>query len=235
MKLGLDKDDEPLSELSDGLISDDEELTSNSQRSNKDSGSEFSDVNKTGLVSTLFYIIVILVLGIPVWIKTTSPSRHSLPDVASLMVHSQFTVNKLEISVVVMVDLDKEALKAQLPSERQSSDNQVSYKIDWKVRKMTTKEENVWSKSSNSIERFDQLLAESEAHRVPGKLYIFLIDMNLIRNFTSDAIVYGSNRFVYIGVRDEEMTVVGDHEDKSIIDLIMQLLSVVHQGNCLPS
>lgn len=228
MKLGLNSDDDPASDLLEDRMTDDEDVSPNQQVS--DDVEISSEINKTGLASALFYMIIILVLGLPIWIKTTSPSRYSLPDVASLMVHSQFTLNTIDISVVVAVDLDKDALKAQLPDKKQSSDNQIAYKIDWKVRKMTAKEEDAWSKSSNSIEKFDQVLGLSDAHRVQGKLYIFLVDMNLIRNITHEAIVYGSNRFIYIGVRDEEMSVVSEHEDKSIIDLIMQVFATVQHG-----
>ncbi|XP_015790285.1 GPI transamidase component PIG-S [Tetranychus urticae] len=209
---------------STGVDDDDNDLVSRDD--GESDGDKSSDVNITGLASSIFYIIVIVVVGLPVWFKTTSPSRYSLPDVASLMVHLQTTVNAVDINVVIGVDLDRQSLVSQLPPNHISSDGSVAYKIDWRVRKMTPKEEDVWSKSK-SLDSFDQELAKLESHQKPGRIYIFLVDMNNVRKLGKSVTVLGSNRFIYIGVRDEEMSVVDADEDKSLIMYILDALETV--------
>lgn len=199
----------------------------------KSDGKHDGEINRLGLISAIFYLIVIVLIGLPVWIKTTSPSRYSLPDVASLMVHLQTTVNLVDISVVVSVDLDKESLASQLPRNHITSDGGVAFNIDWRVRKMTAEEEKVWTKAK-SLENFDRELGKLESHQKPGRLYIFLVDMNFIRKLGKTVTVLGSNRFVYIGVRDEEMSVIDVDEDKSLVMLILDTLETVFEGKKNP-
>ncbi|XP_074593218.1 phosphatidylinositol glycan anchor biosynthesis class S [Brevipalpus obovatus] len=188
--------------------------------------------NHIGHISTVYYIVVILIIGVPIWIKTTSPMRYSLPDIAAMMVKSQFTTNQLEISVAVAVDLDKDALRSRLFSQHRSSDGQVAYRIDWKVRQPLPKEEEAWTKSGFNLEKYDNLLSQLESHKVPGKMFIYLVDLNLIRNITKKGnIVYGSFRSIFIGVRDEDISVLDPDEDKPLVDIIGDVLSTVLEGH----
>lgn len=171
----------------------------------------------TGVFCSLYYIFLILGLGIPIWLKTTSPTLYSLPDVKNLMVHSQMIAHQVQVVVVTsnerVMDQDARiALKSQLTSswsKTRSSDGSFSYILDWKVRPHL-EEESLVSKSA-SLKDFDEQFGSIESHKVNGKLWIYLLhDKSLLQEKT---LVTGHHRAAYL--------LYEDTEDKSLGELIM--------------
>lgn len=92
----------------------------------------------------IYYVVVIVFIGLPIWYKTTSPVRYKLPDVKSLMVHSQRTVNRVQINVIDVAEttegeLNYEEMKDDFQnnwSRYDSRSKDLIYEFQWVVRRL---------------------------------------------------------------------------------------------------
>lgn len=172
----------------------------------------------TGMFCSIYYLVLILAVGIPMWLKTTSPTLYSLPDVKNLMVHSQMIAHKVHITVVttdenVMNEDERKSLRKQLTSNFQktvSSDGSFSYILEWKVRPMVSEEIDSFKKSE-SLRDVDQKLGEMGSRDTNGRLWIYLLhDDSLLKG---QSLVVGHYRMAYLRHQDSE--------DKSLAENIL--------------
>ncbi|KPM06596.1 GPI transamidase component PIG-S-like protein [Sarcoptes scabiei] len=95
-------------------------------------------------IASIFYLSVIVCIGIPIWLRTTTPERWPLPDISQLMVRSQTIAHHYKISIVIL-DLDdfdrfkinRDRLRQYLRvtySRRINFDNSLSFQQEWNVR-----------------------------------------------------------------------------------------------------
>ena len=163
-----------------------------------------NELNIYGIVCSLIYISVILCVGLPLWWTTTSPSRHSLPDVSALLVHSQTIVHKVPVTVVAVDNkLDREELKSQLSynwPQRFSADGTVAYEYEWKVRPLVKNEELIFEKHGKQKEIIDvdNELDLLDGHQIKGKLWIFVLDSDSFLIPEQKTHIFGRNRFFYL-------------------------------------
>lgn len=163
-----------------------------------------NDRNPYGVVCSLIYISIILLVGLPLWWTTTSPSRHSLPDVTALLVRSQTIVHKIVVTVVAVDDgLDREDLKSQLIHnwpQRFSGDGSLAYEYEWKVRPLLRSEEMIFDKYKNQkdIVDIDNELNSLDGHQTKGKLWLFVLAHNSPLIPDPNTHVFGRNRFFFV-------------------------------------
>lgn len=181
-----------------------------------------------GMFCSVYYILIILGIGIPIWLKTTSPTLYSLPDVKNLMVHSQMIAHKVQVTVVVTNDefVNEESrmsLRNQLKSswsKTRSSDGSFSYILDWKVRPLLPEEESLF-KNSTLIGDLDEKIGAMESHNTNGRLWIYLIhDDSLLKG---KPLISGHYRSVYLLHQDTE--------DKSLAELLVDTVHFMVEPN----
>ena len=204
------------------------EAAAASQEGEKSSVSEDTPAKEkkwpvSGLVATVYYIAIVLLFGVPIWIKTTSPVRYPLPDISNLMVHSQMISHKIPVTIVV-TDPDKfgenerSSLRQQLTQswpKRTSSDGSFSFVFEWKVRPIVPEEETVFS-NYTTLSDIDNYFGSIQTHAVNGRIWIYLIDQYL----TSETeVMYGSHRFVYM--------TSSENDDKSLAERIISVVDVM--------
>lgn len=101
-------------------------------------------INYAARLSFAFYILVLILIGLPIWYKTTTPERWPLPDVSQLMVKSQTLEQYYKISIVSFVDdLNLDSIRATLQSNHRmktSMDGKLLFSHDWTVRRAFTNE-----------------------------------------------------------------------------------------------
>ena len=172
----------------------------------------------TGMFCSIYYLVLILAVGVPMWLRTTSPTLYSLPDVKNLMVHSQMIAHKVHITVIttddkVMNEDERTSLRKQLTSNFQktvSSDGSFSYILEWKVRPMVSEEIDSFKKSV-SLRDLDQKLGDMGSRDTNGRLWIYLLhDDSLLKG---QSLVVGHYRMAYLRHQDSE--------DKSLAENVL--------------
>jgi phosphatidylinositol glycan class S len=186
---------------------------------NNDINNKSNELNYFGIVSSLLYISIIVAFGVPLWWTTTSPSRHSLPDISSLLVSSQRIVHKFPVCVVTIDnEINREELKSELVNnwpQRISAEGSLAYVYEWKVRPLLQKEKLIFDSHQNLLD-IDNHFNSVEGHDTKGKLWIFVLqnDSSLLKeNFA-----FGRHRFVYI--KNDEKSFA----DKTIAETIVELV-----------
>lgn len=158
--------------------------------------------NYAGLISLTVYLSVFLFIGLPVWYRTTTPERWSLPDVSALMVKSQTLTHNYKISVSIpeqIESIDVEQLRLLLQSNyprRISFDNSLMFNHDWSVRYAHTNEQTLLDDVGNLNELDEKLSKEISTSSIlflilppsyktsqlitPGKYRTFFIDLSYV-------------------------------------------------------
>ncbi|KAI1285101.1 GPI transamidase component PIG-S [Halotydeus destructor] len=171
--------------------------------------------------TSLYYIVVILAIGIPVWIKTTSPVRYPLPDVSALMVHSQMITHHLHI-IVIAIDGDtigedeRSELRQQLNSNWprfRSFDGAFAFELKWKIRPAHDEEIAIF-KNHSDIGKIDSELSEKALHITLKKLKVYLVDDKIA---PGKRVWFGMTRFAYLNQKYDNLA-------ETIYDTITALL-----------
>ena len=182
----------------------------------------------TGMFCSIYYLVLILGVGVPMWLKTTSPTLYSLPDVKNLMVHSQMITHKVHITVIttddkVMNEDERASLRKHLTSNLQktvSSDGSFSYILEWKVRPMVSEEIDSFKKSV-SLRDLDQRLGEMGSRDTNGRLWIYLLHNDSL--LKGQSLVVGHYRMAYLRHQDSE--------DKSLAESVMDTVQYMIEPN----
>ncbi|XP_054156486.1 GPI transamidase component PIG-S-like [Oppia nitens] len=181
--------------------------------------------NNLGILSSVIYICIIVMVGFPLWWTTTSPSRHSLPDVSALMVSSQTIRHQLQVTVVAVDnDIDRQELKSQLVGnwpQKFSPDGSCSYGYEWKVRALLPKEELFFNNSGSQrrpLSDIDDKLTAIKDHETVGKLWLFVLPSNTKLISGQQRHVFGKNRFFYL--RNDPKV----FDEKSLAEIINELV-----------
>ena len=180
-----------------------------------------NEINYYGIVSSLIYISIILLVGIPLWWTTTSPSRHSLPDISALLVSSQRIGHKFPVCIVTIDEsVEREVLKTELINnwpQRFSADGSVAYLYEWKVRPLLQSEQTVFDNNKTLLD-IDNQLNGIEGHNSKGKLWIFVLPNNTTLIPSDKSHVFGRHRFFYIRDNDKAFG------DKSLAEIVVDLV-----------
>lgn len=162
----------------------------------------------------IYYIIVIFFIGIPIWYKTTSPTRYKLPDVKSLMVHSQRIISKIKINIIDVNSTNQideksyDEFKEELDNNWLRYDSQskgIIYEFQWIVRKLKDDiEDKLFDKKIESLIDVDELSKELKVRFKQGNLSIYLLDNNEWIRLTNKLdlknlnFIFGSYRSIYV-------------------------------------
>lgn len=179
------------------------------------------DRDKTLTFNSLFYLIVIIGIGVPVWIKTTAPVRYSLPDVAALMVHAQMMTHHVPVTITVFDKHDDRSfiqdLESQLTNQwprKVSSDGSMSFTFKWTVRAASQKEAGLLN-SSPQISELDNQLSEIETS--DGEIRVYLLPQTVLG---TERLLAGHSRSLLIPASTDD----DDSFTETIFSSIEQLI-----------
>lgn len=157
---------------------------------------------------------MIVFIGIPIWYKTTTPIRYKLPDVKSLMVHSQRLISRVQVNVI---DVDAENanntnyddLKMEFDNNWSRFDSQskgIIYEFQWICRKLKNDIEDKLFDAQHDLLTTDELTKQLKVRYKQGNLSIYLlgdqewkrlVEANM-KNQKFKNIIYGSYRSFYV-------------------------------------
>lgn len=173
----------------------------------------------------IYYLVVIGLIGIPIWYKTTSPVRYRLPDVKSLMVHSQRLVSRVQVNVIDATggdagdsagrELELEQMKEELEnnwSGYRSEPRGIIYEFQWIVRKLKDDiEDTLFSEQRNDLNESDELTKQLKLRFKQGNLSIYVLAERDWQRLTGalrdkrpayrtalENVIYGSYRSFYV-------------------------------------
>ncbi|KAI2804015.1 hypothetical protein BLOT_008156 [Blomia tropicalis] len=180
--------------------------------------------NFSGLISSIFYLIIFIALGLPIWYKTTTPERWPMPDVSTLMVRSQTLTHYYKISVVFLdsteltnpsSQFDISRLRSFLQNNhgrRQSYDRSLSFVNDWTVRNAFEKElkaSEFDNSTSNVLNLLDQSFAKDDIQMINSIVFYILP-----RNYKADSFVnFGQYKAIFVDLNHMPIPVEEEGED----------------------
>lgn len=158
---------------------------------------------KPYIITTLYYLAVILFIGVPVWFYTCSSTRYSLPNLTKLegkLVNSDASPPRLhlDISVVQLARYDSSRsyddydqlndnltnyLRTKLPSQLETFTGKLTYNINWRVRRPTHSENEIFQPfqlqqtTSNNINQVALTILENQLlkiHKSSNKFRLFI-------------------------------------------------------------
>lgn len=161
---------------------------------------------KPFILSSIFYIVVILFIGVPMWFYTCSTTRYSLPDLSEIEYRLTKSANSppklhLDVSIIQLARYaspsssnsndfnddsnDKQAdyLRANLKNILSTSIENVTYQINWRVRRPTQDEKTIFQNHQRENTFYPDALANLETkliqvHKPTNRfrLFMYLID-----------------------------------------------------------
>lgn len=184
--------------------------------------------DKHYVIASFFYLLVIGLLGIPMWYHTCSITRHSLPDLTTLRTRLQLNSDEnsprvhLDISVVdlsrydpsktddyskYLSDPKTEYLRTNLQNFNLSFDSKTSYNLSWRIRRPLKRENELFNEyySKNDRDHLDGLensLAKLHKPTNKFRLFMYLIEDQYQNKFCEEsgkgAFVMGFERFAFL-------------------------------------
>ena len=166
----------------------------------------------------IYYLVVIGLIGVPIWYKTTSPVRYKLPDVKSVMVHSQRIVSRMQVNVVDAGGATGEPLKYDEMREEfennwsrfHSESRGIIYEFQWIVRKIKDDiEDRLFSEQIKDLNESDEMTKQLKLRFKQGNLSVYVLaDADWQRltgglgkqsgNRVHKDVIYGSYRSFYV-------------------------------------
>lgn len=177
--------------------------------------------NSHGRWVAVYYLLVVVAIGVPVWLKTTSPLRHSLPDISNLVVHSQMMFHQVPISII---DVRQQSSKPVdqliklLQNQRAASvspDGSISFQFHWSIQQPDERLRKVFSQAKSLVEVDQQLFSDYFSIHYSGRLIIFIADQHL---FSGQKFLLGSSRTIYVS---------GSVDQDSLLDYIGNIVADV--------
>lgn len=229
-------------------------------RKSEESEDAYIEDNKTSertfIMSSVFYLSVILFIGVPMWFYTCSATRYSLPNLTNLedKLNSQPKLH-LDVSVVRFASYDAKKidddtshssdqqanyLRTHLPKQLDTSIRNLTYDIDWRVRRPTHDEFKIFQSHQNSFSsKHDNLpvaLTDLESKLVkihkPSnrfRLFIYLIEEQNYSAFCDSSRTHtftvSFERFVYL-CPSTALSVSGNYEP--IVNLIKDVMNEIY-------
>ncbi|UXI21131.1 hypothetical protein NH340_JMT07074 [Sarcoptes scabiei] len=164
-------------------------------------------------IASIFYLSVIVCIGIPIWLRTTTPERWPLPDISQLMVRSQTIAHHYKISIVIL-DLDdfnrfkinRDRLRQYLRvtySRRINFDNSLSFQQEWNIREAfpfeKIKFKELLHRNHSTIGDFSEIDQSFSGAEIESKnAIIFFILPSRYLNKTSSLMNVGRYRSIFI-------------------------------------
>lgn len=176
-------------------------------------------------ITTLYYLVVIFFIGVPVWFCTCSSTRYSLPDLSKLedkLLNSETSPPRLhlDISVVQLARYDSSRpasdddfdplnddltnyLRTKLPKQLKTSIENFTYNIDWRVRRPTHSENEIFQPfqlqqtNSGKINQLALTNLENQLLKIHKSTNKFRLFMFLIEDKYHQAYCDPSKRHTY--------------------------------------
>lgn len=170
------------------------------------------------IISSVFYIVVVLLIGMPMWFYTCSTTRYSLPDLAKLDAKLNDPTLRLQLDLSVILlsnhmpydpDLAVQ-LRAQLPNYLETQVTNVTYNVNWRIRRPTQDETKIFkatkkhndnysaTDSTIALKELDQNLVKIHRPTNRFRLFFYILDEDSIVCQSLDTYTLSFERFVYI-------------------------------------
>lgn len=204
------------------------------------------------ILSSLFYLSVVLFIGIPVWHLTCSPTRYSLPNFINLessLVDSPPSLH-LDISIIKLVGYDLpdfndqvNSLRNNLPPQIKTSTENVTFNINWRVRRPTLEEsklfkshpvENAFAEGQTraALEKLEHDLLKIHKSEYKFRLFMYIIDESYYPAFCdpkrAHTYTLSFERFAYLC--PSYATSSSKNDQKPILNLVNQVLEEVYMS-----
>lgn len=210
------------------------------------------------MAAAAVYLAVILIIGVPMWFYTCSVTRYSTPklnDIESKLIHSPPTLH-LDISIIQLArdsssndeqsdnESDRDSLsrylRTQLPKSLETSNENVIYNIDWRVRRPTYQESSIFQahlrKDATNDSPKEESLADLEGklldiHKNSSKfrLFMYLIRDEDLFAFCGQSRVHSytinMERFIYL-CPSSAMSKPDDYSP--VVSLVLEALDEVY-------
>lgn len=188
------------------------------------------------IISSIFYIAVVLMIGLPMWFYTCSTTRYSLPNLSTLDRKLQDPTLRLQLDLSVILFPNRESydhdlavhLRTELPIHLETNIENVTYNINWRIRRPTQDEVKIFKATrkqsdnnqsfdlSNTLKDLDQNLVKIHRPTNRFRLFFYVLDEDsAVCQLSSQTYIYSFERFVHICPKR-------NHD--SIVDLIQTTL-----------
>lgn len=213
------------------------------------------------MAAAAFYLAVILLIGIPMWFYTCSVTRYSTPpliDLKSKLLDSPLSLH-LDISIIQLSrdsspktdqehyhddESDKDSLsrflRTNLPKNLKTSSENITYNIDWRVRRPTYKESSIFkthlTRDATTDSPKEESLADLEVklrdihknsskfrlfmYLIPEKDHLAFCDQSRVHSYTINM-----ERFVYL-CPSSALAKPDDHS--SVVSLVTGALEEIY-------
>lgn len=151
--------------------------------------------DKPFIINSLFYILIMTCVGFPMWFYTCSVTRYPLPNLSHLeykMVHALDAPPRLHLDIsLVQFTSDQQFsnyLRQNVPSKLETNCPNVTYDVDWRVRRPTDLEADLFqlhtrkhfasnfSNLAEELQNLEQSLLELHKSSNRFRQFIFLIE-----------------------------------------------------------
>jgi GR25 family glycosyltransferase involved in LPS biosynthesis len=220
-------------------------LTDNSEDGTPDI---FKTPEKPYIMCSVYYLAILLFIGLPIWFYTCSQTRYSLPELTKLedKLSNTYPRLHLDISVVQFVspksnhdparERQSDYLRANLPTQFSTSIEGLVYDIDWRIRRPTQEENHLMkaiskentnqsTKGSDLGQILSNKLEENllKIHKPTNRfrlfMYLFEEPINSLICDRSQSYIVNYERFIYL---------CPDGSDEHLVALIKESLNEVY-------
>lgn len=194
---------------------------------------------KPYIISSLFYISVVLFIGLPMWFYTCSTTKYSLPDLSKLDTKLKDPTLRLQLDLSVILFSNRESydhdlavhLRTELPNYIETDIQNVTYNINWRIRRPTQDETRIFKATrkesdnnqqidfSNTFKDLDQNLIKIHRPTNRFRLFFYILEEDSAVCQSSETYIHSFERFIYICPKRSQ---------DSLVDLIITALREIY-------
>lgn len=170
------------------------------------------------ILSSIYYIVVVLLVGIPMWFYTCSTTRYSLPNLTKLNTKLNDPTLRLQLDLSVILLLNRVQydsdlavqLRTELPNCLETQVHNVTYNVNWRIRRPTQDETKIFkatktqndnysgSESMNSLRELDHNLIKIHRPTNRFRMFFYILDEDSLACQTTNTYTLSFERFVYV-------------------------------------
>lgn len=202
-------------------------------------------MDKAHIAASSFYLFVVIFIGIPMWFYTCSTVRYSLPSLDQLeaSLYSSNARIHLDVSVVNLHDESfnvplSEHLRNSLPKQLDTKFLNISYQIEWRVRRPVETEINIFSdfesQPNSDIVGLETKLTNLHKTSNRFRLFVYITNEKFYLKYGCKSkhnfnIAY--ERFAFLC---PDYLLVNDGNYESVQDIIVDIISTTHVNSIKP-
>lgn len=196
-------------------------------------------MHKPTIITSSFYLLVILFIGFPMWWYTCTTTRYTLPDAKNFQkaLESEASRLHLDISIIYLQKNQEELLeylRDDLPRNIVTKFDNITYQILWRVRRPTQSEVDIFdlfeqeSDAKRSLVKLESLLTRLHKTTDRFRLFIYVPEESQYIKYgckSSHTFNIGHERFVFMCPNNLLMF---ENNFAPIKNMITQILHTTH-------